>query len=85
MKLAIYQTDYSQIPLEVSDYVEESEKYLRISEIVEVEIPLFSEADQVAAKIKIIDNQIEEARAMLTARIEELTEQRQRLLAIEEK
>jgi len=82
MKIAIYQSKYSQILSEADDWTEAHNDYIRISEIVEVEIPMLSDSEQVEAKVKFIDDQIQDVRAELTARIEELTEQRQRLLAI---
>lgn len=64
------------------NWIDEHSDYVRVSENREIEfVPL---ADQVVLKnrVKSIDKQIEGARAELTRRIADLTDQKQRLLAI---
>lgn len=67
---------------QVDDWIERSADYVRISEPVTVKFDPLADEEVLQGRVRSIDAQIEETRAELTRRIAELTDQKNRLLAI---
>lgn len=67
---------------EVSEYLEDHERYVRTSEPLEVTFTPLPDKVILDGRVKSIDAEIEKTRAELTLRINDLTDQRQRLLCI---
>jgi len=84
MKIALYSSYGSSYthPQEAEGYYEDDPNYVRTSEIVEVEFTELEHATVVLAQVARVDHQIEDVRADLTRRVQDLEEERSKLLAI---
>lgn len=82
MKIALYQSKYSLSPHVVTDWIEEAADYVRTTEAVEVEFVDLPAEVVTASRVKSIDNEITTLRADFTQALEDLIDQKQRLLAI---
>jgi hypothetical protein len=82
MKIALYQSKYSLSAHEASNWIEESKDYVRTSEVLDIDFPLLPIEDVTAARVESIDSEITEVCATLKRRIDELTNEKRRLLAI---
>jgi hypothetical protein len=59
-----------------------SKDYIRISDFIEVHFPLLPEEVIIQKKLKILDDKIEEIKQNSYVKLEELKEQKQKLLAL---
>ena len=64
------------------DWIEESTDYVRVSEPLEITFTALPDKDVLKDRVDAIDKQIETVRAELTRKVNDLTDQRHRLLAI---
>lgn len=81
--VAIYTTQYGTLfTSEVDGYKETDPDYVRVTEPMKVTFTPLDDEIVLKGRIDAIDNQIEETRAELTRKISDLTDQKQRLLAI---
>ena len=82
-KVAIYISKYYyQIVNDCNESWEEDEEYVRATEPLEVTFKPLSDEVIVKGRVKSIDAEIEKTRAELNLKINDLKDQRQRLLAI---
>ena len=81
VKIAIYLTEYGQeIIFYVSDFIEDSPKYIRLSEIIDVEIPmLMSHDNRIMREIDIVNSTIDELSKSSTNKMLELQERKKEL------
>ena len=81
VKIAIYLTEYGQeIIFYVSDFIEDSPKYIRLSEIIDVEIPmLMSHDNRIMREIDIVNSTIDELSKSSTNKMIELQERKKEL------
>jgi len=56
--------------------------YVQVSEIIDVDFPELKDADIVSKQVDFIDNKIKRVQAVSEAKINELTQQRNELLAL---
>ena len=83
VSIALYRSKYGYFSAsEVSDWIEENEDYIRVTEPIHVEFTALPDDAILRARVASIDNTIEKVRAEYTVRINDLTDQRNRLLAI---
>ena len=81
--VAIYALKYGTLVIsEVDDYSEMNADKVRLTERLEVTFTPLEDEEVLAAQVQFIDNEIEKTRAELTRKIEDLKDQKQRLLAI---
>jgi len=81
--LALYSTKYGSLTVwDISSWIEGHEDYVRVSEPLHVEFTALPDDVILRGRVKCIDKEIEKTRAELTRRIEDLTDQKNRLLAI---
>ena len=81
--VALYLSKYGSTTVwTVSNYMEEHENYIRVSDPLHVEFTALPDDAILRGRVKSIDKEIEKTRAELTRRIEDLTDQKNRLLAI---
>ncbi len=86
MKIAMYETiSGSAFPLEVTDYIEGNDEYIRISEIIEINFKDLPDKDVMNNKIKSIDKKINETLAEHNIRINNLKDIKNKLLALPNK
>ena len=82
-RVALYRSKYNYITVsEISTWIEENEDYVRLSEPINVEFTALPDEVVLGLRVKSIDKQIEKVRAEYTVLIEDLTDQKNRLLAI---
>ena len=84
MKIALYSSygsNYTR-PQEADEFYEENSSYVRTTEIVEVEFTELDHATVVLAQVARVDHEIEDTRADLTRKIQDLEDERSKLLAI---
>lgn len=83
-KVALYESKYGLLTVnDFEDWIEEeSADYVRVSEPIKVTFVSLADEEVLNNQIKSIDAKIEHTRAELTRRINELTDQKNRLLAI---
>jgi len=81
--VAVYQTEYNNETLnEVVDWIERSERYIRITEPQEVMFIPLDHGVVLKARLDALDREIRSVRAIAQAKVDDLKDQRQRLLAI---
>ena len=81
--IAVYISKYSCGSVnKVEDWIEESSDYVRATETLEVTFTPLSDEIIVKGRVKSIDAEIEKTRAELNLKINDLKDQKQRLLAI---
>ncbi len=86
MKIAMYETiSGSAFPLEVTDYIEGNDEYIRISEIIEINFKDLPDKDVMNNKIKSIDKKINETLAEHNIEINNLKDIKNKLLALPNK
>ena len=88
MKVAIYESDltrsghkYTSVS-EALDWMEESKDWVRISEIVEVEIPLLKETELIKYRLAVLDNQETELRNRFQDKLNNIEYERGKLLSL---
>lgn len=83
-KVALYESKYGLLTVnDFEDWIEEeSADYVRVFEPIKVTFVSLADEEVLNNQIKSIDAKIEHTRAELTRRINELTDQKNRLLAI---
>jgi hypothetical protein len=80
--VALYSGKYHTAIFEVEGWIEEHKEYVRVTEPVEVTFTPLPDEVVLEGRVKAIDNEITKTRAELTQRINDLTDQKNRLLAI---
>lgn len=81
--IAVYASKHGSLSVnDIRNWIEEGSDYVRVSEPMEVVFTALSDEVVLGARVQQIDGEIEKTRAELTRRINDLTDQRQRLLAI---
>jgi len=83
--VALYQGKYSENVWLVDSWVEDADDYVRTSDIVEVEFTPRPHKDIVLERVRALDAEIKSVRATMVAKINNLEDQKARLLAIEDK
>ncbi len=83
MKIALY-TLYDSGPRvgEWDDWQDSDSDYVRMSEVVEIDLPLLPDAETAPKRIKALDRMIESRRLEAAARIAPLEEKKSKLMAI---
>ena len=82
MKIALYQSKYCLGAHIVSDWIEGADDYVRTTEAIEVEFVDIPAEVVTAGRVKAIDSEITTLRAEFQKTLEDLMDQKQRLLAI---
>jgi len=81
--VAIYATKYGGLTVNEADgWMEKSGDYVRLTEPVEITFVALPDETVLACRVRAIDGQIQKTRAELTRKIDDLKDQKQRLLAI---
>lgn len=86
MKIRLYDSGYSIVPIEINDegtcFADNALEYMAVSEIVEVDFPMLDANSVNKAKIKAIDERISMVQADCEVKVNQLKDERQKLLAI---
>ena len=82
MKIALYQSKYSLDAHTVTDWIERADDYVRTTKIVDVRFVDLPVEVITASRVKSIDSEITTLRAEFQKTLEDLMDQKQRLLAI---
>lgn len=82
MRIAKYDVDGSKIILEVSDWLETQHSYVRLTEIIEVDLPELPPAITVSAQLAQLDAAEAELRNKFNENLSELMEKRANLRAL---
>ena len=80
--VAIYIGEYSTHIHAVDDWIEKNNKYVRATEPVEIKLTPLSDEIIVKGRVKSLDAEIDKTRAEANLKINDLKEQKSRLLAI---
>ena len=81
--VALYLSKYGTHTVNKFDcWIDEDSDYVRVSEPMEITLTPLDDETVLKARVDSIDNQIETVRAELTRKVNDLTDQKQRLLAI---
>ncbi len=82
-ELALYKSAYgTTFVFRVSESMDESVDYAQVSEVIDVTFTPLSDEVIVTARVKSIDAEIDKTRAEMNLKINDLKDQKQRLLAI---
>lgn len=82
-RVALYRMKYGTLRVNaIEDWIEDDADYIRVSDPVDVTFHPIPDDEILAARVSKIDREIETVRAELTRRVNELTDEKQRLLAI---
>ena len=81
--IALYFSKYGNVMVEkAGGWAEEHEDYVRATEPVEITFTPLPDEDILKGRVEALDREIEKVRAESTAKITDLKDQKQRLLAI---
>ena len=81
--VALYMNKYGRITTnETSDWIENCEEYVRVSSPQTVTFVQLPDEDILVLRLHALDKEIEKVRAESTRKIDDLKDQKQRLLAI---
>ena len=82
-RVALYRSKYNYITVsDMSTWIEENEDYVRVSEPIDVRFVALPDDVILKSRVNALDKEIAKTRAELNRRIEDLTDQKNRLLAI---
>ena len=83
LKVALYVSKHGSVSADdVQDWIEEHPDYIRCSEPLTITFKPLPDEIVLAARVAMLDAQITEVRAKLTMKVNDLEDQKQRLLAI---
>jgi len=84
MKVALYKClslDFDVLR-DAGDLFEENDDYIRLTEIVDIDLKPLSDVNIINKEVAYIDNQIKRVQAVSEVRINELKQKKQELLAL---
>ena len=82
MKVALYRTEYGSTIIFESNEMAGDNKYLQVSEVIDIEFTLIKEDELIKKEVDLLDKQIQQVQAAAHIKTSELEQRKAELLAI---